>query len=546
MGALIRLELRRNRSAFLSAAAVFMLSLPAAFFYSRIGSAPLPLATALGGLLYFWAAPGALLAAMLFGIYGGVQLGAGSARSVEEALPLSMRKHAFAGMFAVLIHSVLFALLVWAAFAACVHAGDLPSEAIFIPPAVPLVVALFYVCVYALGSGGGGMVAGLAVSGLLYAILADVFYQQKVYGSSPVDFVVLAGLYLLTLGGIAGMLWVRAQTLALLPKNALFRNCVAAAFLMLVLLADMAASWRFRSRLQNALLPLEENSLSSWQLRSAPPEGAILAASARGRLALVKAAGGIEVLFSPSVSEYGKFHYAVVDAGYSRDGTLWCLFRDGVSGESRRYKLWRMTPSGGRELMSSITGYSDQIEALLLGDGEPLLLMRSGTRTMSAPVPADGKPLWREVGKDEHDKRIAAFVKAGFPGDGGPEGAGVSLSDNGQFYAHTVGNKLGPIPLSVVEPYSGKGWRSDGWKMEGVQLLRVRGAIADLVIGRRFLVGVDAATGKVVSSVKLPSMGFRCGNAPERYYARQDGFFLSCGRYLYFSDWSGKASRIAL
>lgn len=544
MLALVKLELRRNRSAFLSAAAVFLLSLPAAFFYSRIGSAPLPLATALGGLLYFWAAPGALLAAMLFGIYGGVQLCAGSARSVEEALPMSMRKHAFAGMFAVLIHSVLFALLVWAAFAACGHAGDLSSEAVFIPPAVPFVAALFYVCVYALGSGGGGMVAGLVVSGLLYAMLSDVLHIQRLMGAAAVDFTAMGVLYVLTFCGIAGMLHVRGRTMALLPKNAVWRNWGAAAILIGVLAANMASSWAFRRHMDRVLFPV--NNSSALSLRAAPPGEGVLLASGRGELALGKPSGGVEILFSPTASERAAFRYFVSDAGYAPDGSLWCLFRDGRESSSGRYRVWRMSAQGKREFVASFTSRREHVDSMILRDPEPLLFSWTGGRTLLAPLPKDDKIAWTEMTASLRAKMMEEVVRAGFPYDGGSLGPNVSLDTDSNLYAHHAGAKLGPIPMAIIRSYMGEHWRQKDWKNEGIQMLGMRGTVMDVVVLRRHLVGIDMASGRVVSSVKLPSTGFDCGEAPESYYARQDGFFLSCGRYLYFSDWSAKASRIAL
>lgn len=542
MLAVIKLELRRTRQAFFSAAAVFLLSLPAAYLYSRMGSAPLSFQAALGGLLYFWAVPGVLLVAVLLGIYGGTQL-CSSAREAEHPLPLPPGRHALAGLAAALSYSLIFAAIIWLMLWLTGHVAGLHARELYVLFAVPLAAALFYACVYSLDSGGGGLVAGAIVAAMLYAMFSEALEVQRVMGSAAADFAVMGALYALTFCGIIFMLRFRAETAGLMPKNWLLRNWGAAGILAGVLLLNMAALFAFRRSMANVLFPVPDS--ASFSLRSAPPEDGILLTSGRGVLALGKPSGGVEVFFSPTASEYAAFRYYVSYAAYGPDGSLWCLFRDGPDSSSGRYRIWRMSPQGKREFVASFVS-SDRVDSLVFSGQNTLLLSWRGERMLAAQVPENGRVDWSDFTPAARRALAAEVVRAGFPDGGGALPPNVSLDADWSFYATFGGKKTAPIPTEILRTYMGENWRYRDWRNEGLQAVDVRGNVARLVFLRRHLVEADLASGREVSSARLPYTGLDCGSMPERYYARADGFFLSCGRYLYFTDWKGKSVRLGL
>ncbi|MBI5239240.1 MAG: hypothetical protein HY926_02100 [Elusimicrobia bacterium] len=176
MTEMIRLELRKQKMAFLALAAGILVSLPCAWVGGRLGGVSSH--RVLTAFLYFWAWAGLPIAASLLSASAGAGLRAEPSVSAEAALPVSDRQKFAAGWLAAAGYLVFCALLVWSGvFAESIlrtgWGGSLDKEitlVLFMTIPCLLYISLgSFVCSYVLGKGvvGGimGSMLGAALGG---------------------------------------------------------------------------------------------------------------------------------------------------------------------------------------------------------------------------------------------------------------------------------------------------------------------------------------------------------------------------------------------
>lgn len=412
MNALLRLELRRNFSFFIALAVLYVLSVPAAWIYAGLHAGGQPPIYSAYGALYFWALPGVLLAQLLFGIVAALRNAEAAVAADEDAIPLSPRRRACAGLAAAVIYGLLFALLVWGGLL-CGMRFRMPHFSL-IHAVMPLLAVYLsvvsYACAFAFRNGAWGALAQAGLLFLLSLPLAGGFFSAEVYGGA-LDYGVM--LYLtvgLSLAGALAMLALRSHTLALKPVDAARRNLLAAVLLLGGpciggVVAGGQLYWGERR-----LVPLKPYTPPGMDMQARPPVpgGGIILVSARGEAALARPDGRIMELFPPSVTgfihlpRYGAGR--ILDMAYDSSGVLWAALRDG--GEARGYEVWRIEPSGGRKNVASFGGEHVMLYGFWFMDGKPQLLAMGGPgnifRTIVAPLGAESfKPQWRVLSAEE-------------------------------------------------------------------------------------------------------------------------------------------------
>ncbi|MCX5797634.1 MAG: hypothetical protein NTY77_19255 [Elusimicrobia bacterium] len=187
-----RLELRKQRLAFVGLAAAFIVTLPLAWLGAVIGHADRR--AAIDALFLFWTTVGLPGAAALLGASAGVGLRAEPAAAAESVLPASPARRAAMALAAAALQLAALAAVVllmaaavspgWrTTFTELVWSAPEFQRAVFRLLAFNLgyILAASFVCAYGLGHGLAGGLLGLGLAGIGSTALAAASGMQALY-----------------------------------------------------------------------------------------------------------------------------------------------------------------------------------------------------------------------------------------------------------------------------------------------------------------------------------------------------------------------------
>jgi hypothetical protein len=189
---MLRLELRKQRLAFIGLAAAFVVTLPLAWLGAAIGH--VDRRATIDALFLFWTLVGLPAAAALLGASAGAGLRAEPAAPAESVLPMAPSQRAAMALAAAAVQlAVLTALILLIAVIVSPGWRTTFTEKVWSAPefqravfrlmvfSLSYILAVSFACAYALGHGLAGGLLGLGLAGIGSTALAAASGMQALY-----------------------------------------------------------------------------------------------------------------------------------------------------------------------------------------------------------------------------------------------------------------------------------------------------------------------------------------------------------------------------